>query len=99
MAEFSVTLSELKSKADELQSLNQLFNTEVGNLEDTEGALHGMWEGEAKETFHAEFTKDVTQMHNFYNAIQMYVQALFTIIQQYEQAEAQNVDVAASRNY
>lgn len=97
MAEFSVIMSDLKTKADELTELNQQFFTQVGNLEETEGALNGMWEGEAKNQFHIAFTSDVGQMHKFYNAIGQYVEALNAILSLYSKAEGQNVEIAKTR--
>ena len=99
MATFTVTSRELQAKAEELKSLNQQFKNEVSNLESTENALSGMWEGEAKETFHNAFTSDKTQMNNFYNAVEVYAQRLETIAQRYAQAEAANVEIAAERSY
>ncbi len=99
MAELSVIISELKAKADELEGLNQQFNTQVGALEETEGALNGMWEGDARVSFHTAFTNDVTQMHNFYNAIAQYVTVLHNAIASYQQAEGQNVEIATERHY
>ena len=66
MAEFSVTISQLQSKADELEQLNKTFDSMVKNLEETEGALNTMWEGEAKKGFHTAFTNDMIQLRNFY---------------------------------
>ena len=99
MAELSVIISELRSKADELDGLNQQFYSQVGSLEETEGALNGMWEGDARTSFHTAFTNDVTQMHNFYNAVGAYVTTLENAIALYEQAEAQNVELAVARHY
>ena len=58
-----------------------------------------MWEGEAKTAFHKAFTQDVTQMHNFYNAIEQYVQKLDQIATAYEQAEKKNTATATTRKY
>ncbi|MBR2675256.1 MAG: WXG100 family type VII secretion target [Mogibacterium sp.] len=99
MAELSVIISELNSKAEELNALNQQFYNQVGTLEETEGALNGMWEGEARTQFHTAFTNDVTQMHNFYNAVAMYVQVLINAVEKYQIAESRNVDVATTRRY
>ena len=76
MAEFSVTLSQLQSKAEELEQLNSTFDGMIKTLSETEAALGGMWEGEAKKGFHTAFTNDMTQLRNFYNAIIGYVNAL-----------------------
>ena len=69
-----VTTATLKNKANELKSLNSKFKSQVENLKSAESSLNGMWEGEAKTAFHKAFTQDITQMHNFYNAIEQYVQ-------------------------
>ena len=94
MAEFSVTISQLQSKADELEQLNKTFDSMVKNLEETEGALNTMWEGEAKKGFHTAFTNDMIQLRNFYNAIIAYINALRLAIQKYIEAENKNVELA-----
>ena len=99
MAEFSVTISQLQSKADELEQLNKTFDSMVKNLEETEGALNTMWEGEAKKGFHTAFTNDMIQLRNFYNAIIAYINALRLAIQKYIEAENNNVELAATRKY
>ena len=99
MAEFSVTLNELKNKADTLEQYNGQFLQQVVKLEETEGALNGMWEGDARKAFHNAFRSDVTQMRSFNNAITAYVGALRTIFTQYSNAEAKNVEVANTRSY
>ena len=99
MAEFSVTISQLQSNADELEQLNKTFDSMVKNLEETEGALNTMWEGEAKKGFHTAFTNDMIQLRNFYNAIIAYINALRLAIQKYIEAENKNVELAATRKY
>ncbi|MDO5476433.1 MAG: WXG100 family type VII secretion target [Eubacteriales bacterium] len=99
MAEFSVTISQLQAKADGIEQLNQTFDTMVKSLQETEGALGGMWEGEAKKGFHNAFTSDMTQLRNFYNAIIAYINALRTAIQKYVEAENKNVELASTRKY
>ena len=99
MAEFSVTVRELNTKAEELQNLNTQFMNQVSNLEETESTLNGMWEGEAKQAFDTAFHNDITQMHNFYNAIAQYIAALQNIAVQYSNAEARNVEIASTRNF
>ncbi len=99
MAEIKVTAAQLKAKAGDLQQLNETFKTRVNSLEETETALAGMWEGEAKDAFHKAFTSDKTQMNNFYNAIAQYVRVMEEIAARYAQAEAVNVNTATSRTY
>ena len=75
------------------------FDSMVKNLEETEGALNTMWEGEAKKGFHTAFTNDMIQLRNFYNAIIAYINALRLAIQKYIEAENKNVELAATRKY
>ena len=83
-----VTTATLKNKANELKNLNS-----------AESSLNGMWEGEAKDAFHKAFSQDITQMHNFYNAIEQYVQKLEQIAAAYEKAEKKNTSTATTRKY
>ena len=45
MAEFQVTASTLKQKAEELSTLNNNFAKKVEELMASEKSLSGMWEG------------------------------------------------------
>lgn len=99
MSEFSVSLKELKTKVDALRQLNAQFKSQIGELEGTEANLNGMWEGQARETFHTAFATDKVQMDNFYNAVEVYAQRLESIIGKYIQAEQTNVQIANERTY
>ncbi|MCD7884787.1 MAG: WXG100 family type VII secretion target [Lachnospiraceae bacterium] len=99
MSEIQVTSSTLRSKAEELNQLNEQFKSAYGTLSDEEASLRSQFEGETSDTFHSAFTSDITQMGNFYNAIAQYVQKLITIAEGYEKAEAANVSTASTRNY
>lgn len=99
MSEIIVTSSTLRSKAEELNNMNEQFRSAVSSLTEEEGALRSQFEGEASDAFHAAFTKDTTQMQNFYNAIAQYVQKLIQIAESYEKAEQANVATANARNY
>ena len=99
MAEIKVTASQLNAKAEELEGLNNQFKNTVNSLEETETALMGMWDGEAKDTFHQAFTSDKTQMNNYFNAIAQYVNVMRQIAAKYAQAEAANVGTASQRKY
>lgn len=99
MASITVTTSQLTSKANELKSYNTKFKTQVENLKQQESSLNSMWDGEANDAFHKAFDKDVTQMNNFYNAIEKYVQSLNEIIKNYENAESNNLKTATNRTY
>lgn len=99
MAAFRVTASELKTKAGQLREQNAQFKTQVGVLEDHEGNLMTMWEGEAKKAFDTAFRNDKAQFDNFYNLIEQYCRTLEGIAAQYERAEAQNTSTAQTRSY
>ncbi len=94
-----VSTATLTNKATELKSINSRFKTQVENLKTTESSLNSMWDGESNDAFHREFTKDITQMHNFYNAIEKYVTTLNEIAQEYEKAEKANLATASARKY
>ena len=99
MAEFKVTSGELRNKAAELRTLNEQFKKAVEEMTANEQQLMGMWDGDAKETFHAAYNNDKSQMENFYQVIEKYCQALENNATQYEQAESKNVNTASSRSY
>lgn len=96
MGEIMVTSATLRSKAEELNNLNSQFKNAVESLTNEENSLRSQFEGEASDAFHAAFTKDTTQMNNFYNAIAQYVQKLLAIAEAYEKAEQANVSIANS---
>lgn len=99
MGEIQVTSATLRSKAEELNQMNEQFKTAVTSLTEEETGLRASYEGESSDAFHAAFTKDITQMNNFYNAIAQYVQKLISIAETYEKAEQANVATATTRNY
>ena len=99
MAIIRVTAAQLKTGAEELRNLNQQFKAAVSDLESTESSLNSMWEGDARNAFHQAFTNDKTQMDNFFNAIEVYAQRLEAAAAKYEQAEAQNTEIATTRTY
>ena len=99
MSEIIVTSATLRSKAEELNQMNEQFKSAVGSLSDEESALRSQFEGEASDAFHEAFSRDVIQMNNFYNAIAQYVQKLLQIAEAYEKAEQANVATATQRNY
>ena len=73
MAEFTVTPSELKNKANELQKLNAQLKIKIAELEQAEGNLSSMWEGEAHDAFSAALKRDKVQMDNFHLKMKIHV--------------------------
>ena len=98
-SEIRVASAALRSKKEELQSMNQKFKEITESLEATARTLEGSWEGESHDAFYAAFQQDRLQMNSFSDTIQNYVQALETIIAGYEAAEAQNTGIASARSY
>ena len=94
-----VTTSTLKQKAEELNQLNGKLKNAIADMQTQESSLNGMWEGDAHDAFHKEFTNDVNQMNNFYNAIEQYTKALEQIYLEYERAEKANLSTAQTRKY
>lgn len=99
MAQTIVNSATLKSKASELKNLNNNLKTQISNLTSHESSLNGMWDGDANTAFHNAFQKDVTQMNNFYNAIEKYVSVLQEIAAKYDSAEQSNQNIATTRKY
>lgn len=99
MSQIQVTATQLKAKAEELSAQNTQLKAQIELLDETEQSLNAMWEGEANTAFHNAFQRDKTQLGNFYNAIQQYVQVLQNVAARYAQAESQNVDIANTRKY
>ncbi len=99
MGFFEVTSREVRAKAALLEELNARFKAKKTDLENKEMSLCGMWEGEAKNTFHREFSSDKTQMDSFNQLIDQYVSALYDIAARYEEAERRAAELAMQRNY
>ena len=99
MAEFNVQINELVAKANTLNELNQTFKGQVERLVETEGSLGGMWEGEARNSFHTAFNNDVQQMGVFHTAVATYVETLLGAAEKYQMAEALNIELGKTRKY
>lgn len=91
-----VSSAQLRTRASELTELNQRFKTQVTALQEKEGVLKGMYEGDAATTFHNAFTRNKIQMDNFYNCIERYAAVLQEIAARWDQAEAQNQSIAGT---
>ena len=96
MASVFVSSAQLRTRASELTELNQRFKTQVTSLEEKEGVLKGMYEGDAATTFHNSFIRNKIQMDNFYNCIERYAAVLQEIAARWDQAEAQNQSIAGT---
>ena len=99
MAKFQVTASELKAAITDLTEKNKAFKNKVSELEQAQQALRAQWQGDANTAFNTAFENDKAQWTTFSTLIDQYIQALQTILQTYEQAEATNTATASNRSY
>lgn len=99
MAKFQVTTAELKAAIADLQEKNGTFKNKVSELEQSQQALRAQWQGDANTAFNTAFKNDKAQWTTFSTLIDQYIQALQTILQTYEQAEATNTSTASNRSY
>ncbi len=99
MAEILVTAQEIRKKASDLREQNSKFKMQVGNLESQEGELVGMWEGQARNAFDQALKTDKNQFDALYQLIEQYCQTIETIASNYEKAETENYNTAATRTY
>ncbi|MGO5083466.1 WXG100 family type VII secretion target [Oliverpabstia intestinalis] len=99
MAKFQVTTAELKAAIADLQEKNGTFKNKVSELEQSQQALRAQWQGDANTVFNTAFENDKAQWTTFSTLIDQYIQALQTILQTYEQAEATNTSTASNRSY
>ena len=99
MAKFQVTTAELKAAIADLQEKNGTFKNKVSELEQSQQALRAQWQGDANTAFNTAFENDKAQWTTFSTLIDQYIQAMQTILQTYEQAEATNTSTASNRSY
>ena len=99
MAQIKVITTGFTNGISELNNLNAQFKARVTAMAETETALNGMWEGEARTAFHNAFWTDKAQMDNFYEAIRTYAEILQQILTLYKQMESVNVETATVRTY
>ena len=90
---FQVTPSQLNATKEGLEGLNQTFNNILSQLIETEEALDGQWEGEAKKKFQNAFKNDVEKMRNFHTTMTSYIATLGSISAKYSSTEAENVSI------
>lgn len=96
MAEFQVTASKLKEKAELLQQLNAGYEKKVQELILAQRQLNASWDGAGREAFDRVFQEDCVKMDLFRQNVDAYYQALLQIIAGYEQAENHNISLVAS---
>ena len=88
MAEFQVTASALKEKAELLRQLGERYTNKVQEL-----VLSASWEGAGKAAFDRAFQEDCMKMDLFRQTVEEYYQVLQQIIAGYEQAESRSIGI------
>lgn len=97
MSKYSLSAQELQLAIDELRASNAQFKSRVSDLQGKQQALAGMWQGDANSAFNAAFNSDKGQWDTFAQLMDRYIDALQSIKQTYEAAEAANVQTAVTR--
>ena len=90
-----LTSQQLKSKKEELESLNAKFSANLSGMDSTERSIASSWDGDAAEAFEATYRKDVQKVRNMYTAVKNYCKALDEIIALYEKTENANVRIVS----
>ena len=96
MSKYSLTAQELQSAIGELSSSNAQFKARVADLQSKQGALAGMWQGDANTAFNAAFNSDKGQWDAFAQLMDRYIETLQSIKATYEST---NVQTAVTRSY
>ena len=94
---FQVTPESLRLKATELRNQKQRMATLLQNLVAQETALNAMWDGEANDAFHKEFTNSAERISRFCDMANLFAGKLEDIAAEYQMAESRNVGIANTR--
>ena len=94
MGFFQISSNELRRKEEELMGLLQKFDSQKEELTSEEITLKSMWQGEANESFHEAFIKDLGQMESFIEIVTNYAVVMGNIADRYDSAESRNLGIA-----
>lgn len=97
MAKIRVTPQTLRSRADELETLNNKFKNEVSKLRNLNSTLGNQWKGDARTAFDREFQKDATKFDEFQKGIQDFIRVLRQNADEYDRVENTNTSIARVR--
>ena len=98
MAKIRVTPQTLRSRANELETLNNKFINEVTKLKGYNSTLGNQWKGDARNAFDKEFQKDATKFDEFHRGIQEFIRVLRQNADEYDKVENTNTSIASVRN-
>lgn len=99
MALIRVSSQELRNKASELRNLEGQLKSQTTEFQSGAQALGATWEGDTKQAFLKAAESDKQQMDRFAELIEKYCVALEEDARRYDEAEAKNAQIAASRKY
>lgn len=87
----------LRSRANELEQMNNKFHQEVENLRNDENVLSTSYAGMAQKEFHKQFTMDAEKFDKFFNGIQRYIEQIRQDADDYDRVESINREIAVTR--
>ena len=94
-----VTSQKLRETKDQLEQMNNNLKTKAEEFTTSATNLLSKWDGDAKQVMDTNFKNDRIQMDNFIALIREYCTALENQAVRYDNAEAQNVQLASERSY
>lgn len=97
MAKIRVTPQTLRSKANELETLNNKFKNEVTKLRSLNSTLGNQWRGDARTAFDKQFQNDALKFDEFYKGIQDFIRTLRQNADEYDRVENTNTSIASVR--
>ena len=94
MAEIKrVIPEEMMSKAQNINAKIEEWNQKVNNIYRLQAELDGMWDGNANDTFNAQWNEDRTKYNNLTQVMQEYCQAVNNAAQLYAEREQEIVNI------
>ena len=94
MAEIKrVIPEEMMSKAQSISTKIEEWNQKVNNIYKLQAELDGMWDGNANDTFNAQWNEDRTKYNTLTQVMQEYCQAVVKAAQLYAEREQEVVNI------
>lgn len=94
MAEIKrVIPEEMVSKAQSISTKIEEWNQKVNNIYKLQAELDGMWDGNANDTFNAQWNEDRTKYNTLTQVMQEYCQAVVKAAQLYAEREQEVVNI------
>ena len=94
MAEIKrVIPEEMMNKAQSISTKIEEWNQKVNNIYKLQAELDGMWDGNANDTFNAQWNEDRTKYNTLTQVMQEYCQAVVKAAQLYAEREQEVVNI------